>query len=165
MEHWCGEIRFFLLILVLQPLIGSHSGICHPMWWVTERTHWVTLFLFFSYSTLFLFLLLSFPSSSSSSSSHFSQGFTVIPILFADVCVPVKCSSSLLSVMHVDRVWREGWRKDMSLHASMFSPSTFPQIFGFMFYHRLQSKSAANDNPTEDLLLLNCVHARPGLVL
>ena len=156
-------LRQLCLFWFCKPLIGSRSGICHPMWWVTERTHWVTLFFFFfSYSTLFLFLLLSFPSSSS---SHSSQGFTVIPILFADVCVPVKCSSSLLSVMHVDKVWREGWRKDMSLHASMFSPSTFPQIFGFMFYHRLQSKSAANDNPTEDLLLLNCVHARPGLLL
>lgn len=49
-----------VLILVLQPLIGSHSGICYPMWWVTERTHWVIFHLVLRLVLPFLlFLLLS----------------------------------------------------------------------------------------------------------
>ncbi len=71
----------------------------------------------------------------------------------------VKCSSFPISVIHVDKVGSERWRKDMSLHASLSLSLCFPYFFLFMFNHRLQSNSATNDNPTEDLFLLSCIHA------
>lgn len=55
------HLRQLCLFWFLQPLLGSHSRICQPMWWVTERARWVILHLV-------LYLL---PSQS-------SQGFSVI---------------------------------------------------------------------------------------
>lgn len=45
------------------------------------------------------------------------------------VCVQVKCSSFPISVMHVDKVGSERWRKDMFLHASLSLSVCFPYMF------------------------------------
>lgn len=107
---------FWFYSLWLGPTAGSAIQ-CDE----SQKEHIESFFIL--YSALF------FPSSSSSS----SQGLTVIPCLYMNVCVHVKCSSSPLSVMHVDKVWGERWHKDMSLHASMsfslLSPICFAPCF------------------------------------
>lgn len=164
MEHWCGKILFFCDLTYFgfcSIWLDPHSGICHPTWWVTEReriesffSHFLSLLLHLPLPLL-LFLLPSFPSSSFSSSS---QGFTVIPFLYQNVCVHVKCSRPPLSVMHVDKVWSERWRWDMSLPAST---SLFPSYF-FVHILSLATEELTNNNPIEGLFLFNCIHT--GLV-